>query len=85
MNMKNFERVLLLTATVGTVSLIGCATLENYEFGDATAKALEVGGKVIKLKRDYCSAQNEDTREMLLGAIRLADPDYDGLCGDQKN
>lgn len=57
--------------------LIGCA---NYEFGDATKAAWSAAGKIVQMKRDYCSAQNTEQRDILLGAIKLADPDYDGVC-----
>lgn len=57
--------------------LSGCA---NYEFGDATKAAWGAAGKIVQMKRDYCSEQNTEQRDLLLSAIKLADPDYDGVC-----
>lgn len=62
---------------MATLLITSCA---NYEFGDATKAAWSAAGKIVQLKRDYCSEQVAEQRELLLSAIKLADPDYDGLC-----
>ncbi len=60
-----------------TLLLSGCA---GYEFGDGTRAALSAASKIITLKRDYCASDSEETRALILSTIRLADPDYNGVC-----
>lgn len=63
------------------ILLSACSSLpEDYEFGDGTRAALDAASKIIKLKQNYCSADSEETRELILTTIKLADPDYKGLC-----
>lgn len=57
-----------------------CKTLENYEFGDVTRTAVSVANQVISLKAEYCAEINTEARVTLLYAVRLLDPDYDGVC-----
>ena len=59
------------------VLLAGCA---NYQFGDGTRAALSAANKIITLKRDYCSGQSGESRELILATIRLIDHEYDGVC-----
>ncbi len=68
---------------LGALLLSGCSTFDNYQFGDITTGALESAGKIISLKKSYCSEKSEDRRELILVTIRLADPDYKGFCNDE--
>jgi len=63
---------LLITLTL----LSSCAALENYEYGDIT-------DRVIELKEDYCADDNAESRTLILLAIRLLDPGYDGVCDNE--
>ena len=60
-----------------TLLLSGCA---GYEFGDGTRAAINAAGKIITLKREYCSDQSVASRELILLSIHLVDPGYDGVC-----
>lgn len=60
--------------------ITACTALENYQFGDATRLALTTASKVIALKKEYCSSDNEESRGIILNSIRLVDPTYDGVC-----
>lgn len=68
------KRAALATAIAATVS--GCSIVDDYEFGDG----MRAVSKVVNMKKNYCSDTNGESRELLLTAIRLADPDYDGVC-----
>jgi hypothetical protein len=57
-----------------------CTALEGYQFGDGTRAALEAACQVNALHAEYCSTPNGPSRELLLAAIRKADPDYVGVC-----
>jgi len=62
--------LLILTMAL---SIQGC---ESYKFGDGTKAVLTL----IEMRLAYCSSVNDAERESLLEMIRLADPDYEGIC-----
>ena len=73
--MKNLVLVIAIF-----LCITACTALENYQFGDATRLALTTASKVIALKKEYCSSDNEESRSIILNSIRLVDPTYDGVC-----
>ncbi len=62
----------------------GCGTIlpENYKFGDGTKAAVKAASTIVSSKKAYCEETDPEARELLIKAIRLADPDYKGVCKD---
>jgi len=63
---------ILITIMILTI-LSGCKTLENYEFGDFSRKAIEK-------KKQYCSEENEAERDLILFAIHKFEPAWIPVC-----
>ncbi len=75
--MDKLVAIILISA-----SLSGCAAFENYQFGDATKTAVKVATNVVSHKEAYCAETDPDARNLLISKIRLLEPNYDGICGD---
>lgn len=62
----------LLTVAL-VLALTSCA---NYQIGDGT-KALF---QILELQIIYCSSESDIEREKILEIIRIAKPEYTGIC-----
>ncbi len=72
----------LVATILISASLSSCAVPENYRFGDVTKTAVNVATTVVSSKEAYCEETNPEARNLLISKIRLVEPEYDGVCGD---
>ena len=72
----------IIILAIFIASITGCAAVESYKFGDLTRSKFSEHGKLKKLKGEYCSSHNAETRELVLSVIRLTDVDYSGVCDE---
>jgi hypothetical protein len=70
----------ILAVAIAAAMASACSAPEGYQFGDGTRAALEAARQVNALHAEYCSTPNGPSRELLLAAIRKADPGYVGVC-----
>jgi len=78
---------LAVCMTAGAVTLTGCkpAQLDDgYQFGDATAIAVEAVANAKELRSRWCDDGDRLSRTLLIGAVRAYIPAYpsDGICSD---
>jgi len=87
--MKGVVKVTALAVCMaaGAVTLTGCESAQlddGYQFGDATAMAVEAVSNAAELRRRWCEDGDRLARTLLIGAVRAYMPAYpsEGICSD---